>query len=324
MSDTAAGTIAVIGSLNADLVIPVRACPQPGETILGGTPARHLGGKGANQAVAAARAGGRVAMIGRVGRDDAGAALRAGLAGDGVDVSAVSTDPGSSGFATIFVADDGENAIVVVPGANATLGPDALPDLPADTALVVLQLEIPLASVVAAIERAAQCRIPVLLNAAPATADLSSAVFRAVDCLVVNEHEAATLAGVTLATIADTPAAWIAQATALARRGCRRVVITRGARGLVWSTASEADRPDHAATGHMSAFPVDAVDTTAAGDAFCGALAAQLVAGIPWPTALRFASAAGALATTRRGAQSSLPSAGDIQRFIDARKTTVL
>ncbi|HET9627218.1 MAG TPA: ribokinase [Kofleriaceae bacterium] len=316
--------IAVVGSLNADLVIPVRACPRPGETVLGGTPARHLGGKGANQAVAAARAGGRVAMVGRVGSDDAGDALVAGLAGDGVDVAAVTRDAGPSGFATIFVAADGENAIVVVPGANATLAPAHVADLPAHTALVVLQLETPLATVAAAIERAAQCHIPVLLNAAPATADLPAAVLRAVDCLVVNEHEAATLAGTELATIGDAPEAWIAIAGDLCHRGCRRVVITRGARGLVWATTADHDRPDHAATGHLAAFAVDAIDTTAAGDAFCGALAAQLVAGIPWATALRFASAAGALATTRRGAQSSLPTAGELDRFIDARKTTML
>jgi ribokinase len=304
------GRILVVGSLNADLVVPVAACPRPGETILGGVPQRHLGGKGANQAVAAARAGGRVALVGRVGCDDAGEALLAGLALDRVDATSVSRDAGPSGLAIIFVDGAGENAIVVVPGANAGLTADALGDEPrAGTALVLLQLEIPVDTVAAAVVRAAQRGIPVLLNAAPAHRDLPEALLGAIDVLVVNEHEAATMAGASCCTDPDEAARLAAE---LCGRGPRRVVITLGAAGLVWH-AADGD------AGRMSAFPVDAVDTTATGDAFCGALAVRLADGAPWPSSLRFAAAAGALAATRPGAQPSLPTRHEIDRLADDR-----
>lgn len=298
--------VLVVGSLNADLVVPVAACPRPGETVVGGTPQRYLGGKGANQAVSAARAGGRVAMVGRVGSDDAGAALLAGLALDQIDVSSIARDAGPSGLAIVLVGGDGENVIVVVSGANAQLTAGALGDEPrADTALVLLQLEIPIDTVAEAASRAARQSIPVMLNAAPAHQDLPPALLGAIDVLVVNEHEAATLAGALHCADREAAARLAAE---LCRRGPRRVVITLGAAGLVWH-ASDGD------AGWMGAFAVDAVDTTAAGDAFCGALAVRIADGAPWLDSLRFASAAGALAATRPGAQPSLPSRQDIDEL---------
>jgi ribokinase len=296
----------VVGSLNADLVVPVAACPRPGETIVGGIPQRYLGGKGANQAVAAARLGGRVAMVGRVGKDEAGDALLAGLALDRVDVTSVSRDDGPSGLAIVLVDGAGENAIVVVPGANAQLTVVQLGNEPqVETAFLLVQLEIPVDTVAAAVARAARRGVPVLLNAAPANHDLPAALLGAIDVLVVNEHEAATMTGASSCTDPDAAARLAAE---LCRRGPRRVVITLGAAGLVWH-AADGD------AGRMSAFAVNAVDTTATGDAFCGALAVRLADGAPWPSSLRFAAAAGALAASRPGAQPSLPSRQDVERL---------
>jgi ribokinase len=253
-------------------------------------------------------------MVGRVGRDDAGEALLAGLALDRVDATSVSRDAGPSGLAIIFVDGAGENAIVVVPGANAQLTADALGDEPrAETALVLLQLEIPIDTVAAAVARAAQRGVPVLLNAAPARRDLPPALLAAVDVLVVNEHEAATMAGGSSCPDPETAARLAAE---LCRRGPRRVVITLGAAGLVWHATDGASGAG-GGPGRMSAFPVDAIDTTAAGDAFCGALAVRLADGAPWRSSLRFAAAAGALAATRPGAQSSLPTRQEIDRLAD-------
>lgn len=293
--------ILVVGSLNADLIMAVPACPRPGETVIAGAPQRGLGGKGANQAVAAARAGGRVAMVGCVGTDDAGAALLAGLALEGIDVSRVSRRDGPSGTAMVFVAADGENLIVLVPGANAEVTAEALGDQPTrDTKLLVLQLEIPLETIEVAVSRATQRGVPVLLNAAPAHRALPPGVLRGIDVLVVNQHEAETMAG------SGDPAELAAR---LCQTGPRRVVITLGAAGLLWHSAEGG-------SGRMPAFAVNVVDTTAAGDAFCGALAAQLVRGAAWVSALRVAAAAGALAVTRAGAQSSLPRWHEIERLL--------
>jgi ribokinase len=306
-------SIVVVGSLNLDLVIAVPACPRPGETVIGGDLRRFHGGKGANQAVAAARAGGRVAMVGCVGSDDAGTALLDGLARDRIDASQVSRSAGPSGLAVIAVDRDGENSIVVVPGANAELTPAALGDEPRSGAAVALiQLEIPIETVAAAVARAAERRIPVVLNAAPAHPGLPASLLAAVDVLVVNQHEAASLAGASRS--AQTSAAAAPElAGALCRRGPRCVVITRGARGLVWH-AGNGD------VGEMAAFDVTVVDTTAAGDAFCGALAVAIAERAAWRDALRFASAAGALAVTRSGAQPSLALRGDIEHLAASRQ----
>jgi ribokinase len=296
--------ILVVGSLNLDLVVPVTRCPRPGVTVIGSAPQRHLGGKGANQAVAAARAGGRVAMVGRVGADDAADALLDGLATQGVDASGVSRGTGPSGQAMVFVEASGENAIVVVPGANAELTADLVGEPPPDTALVLLQLEIPVTTAAAVAARAAARGIPVLLNAAPAHRELPPALLGAVDVLVVNEHEAGILVGAE--PVADR-ARLASLAAELCQLGPRRAVVTLGAAGLIWHGDGES--------GRMNAFPVMAVDTTATGDAFCGTLAVCLANGIRWHDALRFASAAGALTATRPGAQTSLPSWREIEQL---------
>jgi len=288
-------SVLVVGSLNMDLVVPVPRHPKPGETVVGGDLRRFPGGKGANQAVAAARLGARVRMIGRVGADAYGAELRRGLEAEGIETADVAELDAPTGVALIGVSEDGQNAIVVSPGANARLRPEDLaPERFVGAGVAVLQLETPLATVRRAAELGRAAGARVLLNAAPAQA-LPEGLLKAVDLLVVNEFEAAQVAG---AREPEGPE----EALALARELARRVpvaVVTLGARGLVWAGVE--------GEGVLPAFEVRAVDTTAAGDAFVGGLAAALAAGEPLQPALRFASAAGALAATRPGAQPSLP-----------------
>jgi len=298
MSD---GEITVVGSLNMDLVVPVARHPKPGETIIGGDLQHFHGGKGANQAVAAARLGGRVRMVGRVGADAYGAELKRGLEAEGVMTADVAKIAAPTGVALISVSEDGQNAIIVSPGANARLRPEDLsPAQFAGAKVVVLQLETPLETVqrAAALGREAGARV--LLNAAPAQ-ELPEELLQVLDVLVVNEFEAAQVAG------SDEPES-MEEALALARQLARRVpvvVITLGARGLVWAGAE--------GEGYLPAFAVQAVDTTAAGDAFVGGLAAALAAGEPFAAALKYGSAAGALAATRPGAQPSLPRKDEVE-----------
>ncbi len=300
--------IVVVGSLNVDLVVRVPRFPAAGETLLGGDYARHPGGKGANQAVAAARAGARTRMVGRVGNDDFGAWLAQGLQADGVehgDVRALDGVP--TGVAFISVDPDAQNCIIVSPGANARLEPsDITPGAFEGARVVLLQLEVPLATVLEAarLGRAAGARV--VLNLAPAQ-PLAAEALRDVDVLLVNEHEAALLLGDTDDAVRVTP-----------ERAARRlgevvpsVVVTLGARGAVWAEGGES--------GTVPGFAVEAVDTTAAGDAFAGALGAALADGRRVRDALRFASAAGALAVTTPGAQPSLPHADAINAFLEER-----
>lgn len=247
-------------------------------------------------------------MLGRVGEDPFGQALKSGLAQEGVDVAWVLETPGPSGTAFILVDPEGQNQIAVAPGANARLVPE---DLPATAfqgvGVVLLQLEIPLETVVraAALGRKAGARI--LLNAAPAHA-LPSEILQSVDLLLVNEVEAAQLAE---ASPPRTPEEALALARQLRGRAPQaQVVLTLGAQGAVWSGTEE---------GHFPAFPVRAVDTTAAGDAFAGALALGLAEGQNMRAALRFANAAGALATTRPGAQPSLPFRDEVEALLFGR-----
>lgn len=297
-------SVLVVGSLNMDLVLPVPRHPKPGETVVGGDLRRFPGGKGANQAVAAARLGARVRMIGRVGADAYGAELKRGLEAEGIETEDVAELDAPTGVALIGVSADGQNAIVVSPGANARLRPeDLVPERFAGAGVVVLQLETPLETVQRAAELGRAAGARVLLNAAPAQA-LPEGLLGALDVLVVNEFEAARVAG---AHEPEGPE----EALALARELARRVpvaVVTLGARGLVWAGAE--------GEGILPAFEVRAVDTTAAGDAFVGGLAAALAAGEPLERALRFASAAGALAATRHGAQPSLPSAEAVRTLL--------
>ncbi len=287
-----------------DLVVPVARHPKPGETIIGGDLQRFPGGKGANQAVAAARLGARVRMVGRVGADAYGAELKRGLEAEGIEAADVAAIEAPTGVALISVSEDGQNAIIVSPGANARLRPEDLnPTQFANAKVVVLQLETPLETVRRAAVLGREAGARVLLNAAPAQ-ELPADLLRKLDVLVVNEFEAARVAG------SDEPES-MEEALALARELAQRVpvvVITLGARGLVWAGAE--------GEGYLPAFEVQAVDTTAAGDAFVGGLAAALAAGEPFAAALKYGSAAGALAATRPGAQPSLPRKGEVKGFI--------
>jgi ribokinase len=288
--------IAVLGSTNMDLVAYVPRAPKLGETVTGRAFRTVPGGKGANQAVAAARAGAEVSMIGAVGSDDFGARLRAALDGAGVDTDLLRTVEGPSGTAHIVVDDEGDNAIVVIPGANGTV--TSL--LPGDDALIatadvlLLQLELPLSAVVAAAEAARRHGVRTLLTPAPAQ-PLPPGLLAATDLLLPNEHEAASLTGV-----ADPHAA-----AAELLRHVPEVVITLGGAGSLY-----AARGTEPVT--VPAPQVRAVDTTAAGDTFAGTLAVALGEGRPVPDALAWASSAAALSVQRPGASSSMPYRSEI------------
>jgi ribokinase len=300
MSGRPAGPeVAVVGSLNLDLVVRVPRLPGPGETVAGDDMFRNPGGKGANQAVAAARLGRRVAMVGRVGDDDAGRQLLASLADAAVDTSQVEALPGvPSGTALITVSSDGENQIVISPGANARLTPDdvAAAGAALDAAAVtLLQLEVPLDAVAAA-ARAAGGRV--VLTPAPAQA-LPDGLLGDVDVLVPNRPELAQLTG---EPVPET----VEEAVALAGRlPARAVVVTLGADGALVVEDGQAS--------HVPAVPVRAVDTTAAGDAFCGGLADALAAGASLEDAARRAARVAAAACRRPGAQASLPTPTELR-----------
>jgi ribokinase len=291
--------IAVVGSLNLDLVVRVARLPGPGETVSGGDVFRNPGGKGANQAVAAARLGRGVAMVGRVGDDQAGRELLASLRADGVDTSHVRVVDGvSSGAAFITVSEDGENQIVVSPGANARLTPEDVAAAGAAlraAAVTLVQLEVPLEAVAAAV-RAAGGRV--VLNPAPVRA-LPSELLGEVDVLVPNRVELAQLAA------APVPGTVEEAAGLAARLPARAVVVTLGADGALVVEQGRAS--------HVSAVPVRPVDTTAAGDAFCGGLADALAAGTTLQGAVRWAVRVAAAACTRPGAQVSLPTPGEVR-----------
>ncbi|MFJ2032376.1 ribokinase [Streptosporangium sp. NPDC087985] len=285
----------VVGSVNADLVVRVDRRPLPGETVIGSDLATYPGGKGANQAVAAARLGARVALLGRIGSDGNGEFLRKALDGDGVDLSHLTETPGSTGIALITVGSDGNNSIIVSPGVNARLSENdiaAAAGLLASARVVSLQLESPLATVVAAARTAAR----VVFNLSP-PAVVPDDLLAVCDPLVVNEHEAALLLGA--------PGVPDRQAKALLALGPRSVVLTLGADGAVV-----------AEPGGVTAVPspqVEAVDTTGAGDAFTGALAWRLARGDDLVTATAFAVRVGAASVREPGAQSSYPYPEDLE-----------
>ncbi len=301
-------SVVVVGSLNMDLVVTTPRLPAPGETLLGGGFANHAGGKGANQAVAAARLGARVTMVGACGQDAFGNALVAGLAADGVDVTGVlRRDDVPTGIALITVDAAGANTIVVAAGANATLTPsdvDRSRQAIVDADVLVVQLETPLAAITHAVQLAAASDRHVILNAAPA-ATLPRELLAGVRTLVVNETEAAIVAG-TSGEISTLLAA-------LRALGPKTVVVTLGDRGALTLHESELIR--------TPAFPVNAVDTVGAGDAFVGSFATACAMASPVRHALRFAAAAGALAVTRAGAQSSLPHRADVEGLLASAAT---
>ncbi|MFN8505235.1 ribokinase [Kouleothrix sp.] len=300
--------IAVFGSINIDLVVTAPHLPHPGETLTGHTFRSVPGGKGANQAVACARLGATSRMVGRLGIDSFGAALRAGLTHEGVDAGGVLDDPElPSGMALITVDDSGENTIVVIPGANSSVGLAELARLDgllAEADVLLLQLEVPLLAVIAAAAHARTRGVTVILDPAPAQA-LPDDLIALVDVLTPNETEAAALVGFPVASLADAARA----AEALRARGARNVVVKRGRAGALVSSAD--------GTLSLPSFPVVARDTVAAGDAFNGGLAVALAEGKPFAEAIRWGLAAGALAVTRVGAQAAMPTRGEVLALLD-------
>lgn len=298
-------SIIVVGSLNMDLVVTVPHHPKPGESVLGSSYATYPGGKGANQAVAAARVGSNVQMLGLVGDDAFGGQLRANLEVNGVNVSQVKTVPSPSGIALITVDAQGENTIVASLGANNLLLPDRIPvDVLITAKIILMQLEMPIETVQFVTETAAAKEIPVLLNAAPVE-PLPDPLLQGIHYLIVNESEATLLSEVVVRTQDDA----LTAAQRLRQRGIQTAIITLGNRGVIWS-GPESE-------GHLPAHQVDVVDTTAAGDAFCGGFAACLAEGLPLETALKFANAAGAIAITRPGAQPSLGNRAEIESLLE-------
>lgn len=300
--------IIVVGSLNMDLVIRTPRLPLPGETLSGGPFATYPGGKGANQAVAAARLGAAVTMVGRVGDDAFGGELRAGLIHAGIDAAQVLATPGAAtGVALITVEQGGQNTIVIAPGANAAVGPadiEAAAGAIGAARTLLLQLEIPLPAITRAAQIARAAGATVILNPAPAPAGpLPAELLACVDYLIPNEIEAAALLGAPL------PGDPLAAARAIRERtGVGAALITLGARGAAVASADLAYA--------QPAFPVDAVDATAAGDAFIGGFAAALAGGRRPAEALRWGCAAGALAATRMGAQASLPNLSELHGLL--------
>jgi ribokinase len=285
--------VCVVGSANLDLVATADRIPLPGETVLGVDFAEHPGGKGLNQAVAAARCGATTAFCGALGGDAAAGQLTDVMDGDGIDRTTIQQLPGvPTGRAMISVSADGENSIIVIPGANAALHPEHVRDIAASASVLIVQLEIPLATVQAALEAARSAGATTILNPAPAVA-LAPETLALCDVIVPNEHEAELLGGV----------------DDLLRLGAKAVVVTMGSRG------ARLFRPG-ADPVAIEPFLVEPVDTTAAGDAFCGGLAASLAKRSELLDALRFASACGALATTRAGAVPSLPRRSEVEALL--------
>ncbi len=300
----ASGRVAVVGSANLDVVVDVPRHPRGGETILGGDLRRSPGGKGANQAVAAARAGGAdTVLVGALGPDDGAEVLLRSLTGAGVRTDGVRRVAAATGTALITVSPDGENAIVVAPGANARVVVDEpARELVAAADVVLAQLEVPLDVVVAA-ARARRPGVPFVLNAAPSR-ELPAPVWQDVDVLVVNEHEAADLAGPDGATQPERAPSELARLL-LAR--VPAVVVTLGGDGALVARRGHDDV-------RVPGVRVDVVDTTGAGDTFCGVLAAELARGADLAEAARVATVAGALAVTRHGAQDAVPGRAEVLR----------
>ncbi|MBW8057065.1 MAG: ribokinase [candidate division NC10 bacterium] len=302
--------VVVVGSANLDFTIQVDRAPTPGETILGRDLLVSFGGKGANQAVAALRAGAGVTFVGKVGKDQHGEQIRKNLESVGLDEAGLLSDATcNTGVAFILVEAAGANQIVVVPGCNYRLTPDELHsrDHLLSGTILLLQLETPLETVFYALQRGKQKGMRTILNPAPAT-PLPHEIFPLVDLLTPNETEASTLTGTTVGERSRAKEA----GARLLEMGCGDVIITLGAQGSLWVGKDGAR--------HFPGFSVPAVDSTAAGDAFNGALAAALAAGKAMEAAIPFANAAGALATTRRGAQASLPDRPAIFSLLSSMK----
>ncbi|MCX5539110.1 ribokinase [Paraburkholderia sp. CNPSo 3076] len=292
--------VVVVGSINMDMVVTTDTFPRLGETLFGTHFSTHPGGKGANQAVAAARLGAEVTMIGCVGADAFGGEMKATLAREGVDIAHVSTGREATGIASITLS-GGDNAIIVVPGANHELSPEDIDRASAAIAqadVVLAQLEVPCATVLHAARRAREHGKPFFLNPAPAV-DLSGELLELTTLLTPNEHE--------LATALQTPEGAWAEVIA---RSPMRIAMTHGKDGAYYADADGA-------LVHQPGFTVEAVDTTGAGDTFNGALAAFWHLGIG--EAVRRANAAGALSVTRAGAQGGMPSLAELEAFLNTQ-----
>ena len=293
----------VVGSINQDFILRVERRPEPGETITGAELSLFPGGKGANQAIAAARLGAEVTMFGRVGEDPFGEELVKNLRDNGVDTSRVETLSGApTGSAFITVTPDGENTIIVSPGANRSFGPEVIEAANEDlrrTRILVAQLEVAVEAVETAARAVEEAGGRFLLNLAPPR-EVSDALLRWCDPLVVNEHEARFLLG----EEAQNPEE---SAGKLLDLGPRSAVVTLGAEGAILAVGGSAQ--------HFPAPEVEAVDTTGAGDAFVGALAAKLARGAPLEEAVPYAVLAGAAAVTSEGAQGSLPTPEEIEKL---------
>ncbi len=301
--------VCVVGSANLDYTVALPRLPRVGETVSAGTLLINRGGKGANQAVAARRLGAEVRLIGCVGDDDAGAAMRRALDEQGIGVDGVVTAPGvASGTALIFVDREGHNQIGVAPGANHRLTVEmARAGEPSIewAQVLVSQLEVPVPVVRWALETARRHGVPTVLNPAPVQ-ELSDDLLGLVTYLTPNAGEVAALTGIEVSDLDSGRRA----ATRLCERGVGTVIITLGEEGaLVY---------DGATAVHFEAFPIEAVDTTGAGDAFNGALAVGLSAGGSLEQVIPLASAAAALTCTRRGAQDALPDRADVERFLQS------
>lgn len=299
--------LAVLGSINADHILNLAHFPRPGETVIGKQYQIAFGGKGANQAVAAGRAGADIAFIACVGADDTGERIRQQLAQDQIDIAPVETIAGeATGVAMIFVNGDGENSIGIFAGANAALTPACVErhqQVIENADALLMQLESPLESVLSAAKIAHQHQTQVILNPAPAI-QLSDELLALIDIITPNETEAEILTGIAVKSDEDAARA----ANALHKKGIGTVLITLGSRGVWLSEQGNGQ--------HIPGFRVEAIDTIAAGDTFNGAFITARLEGQPVVDAVRFAHAAAAIAVTRPGAQPSVPWRAEIDAFL--------
>ncbi len=296
--------VLVVGSVNMDLIVRCKRVPGEGETVSGEDLVTANGGKGANQAVAAARLGAKTSFIGRVGEDEFGPRLRAGLEADGINTTALHTDPGAaSGVALILLEEGGANRIVVMGGANGRVGAEEVASarrLLRESDVLLLQLEIPLGVVAEIAKAAREMGVPSVLDAGPATSDAADLV-GLVDIVSPNEHEAAILTGMEVGEAKEA-------AARLQAMGARQVVMKLGAAGAYWRNAD--------GEGYVPGFKITPVDTTAAGDAFTASLAVSIASDLSLPEAVKRANGAGALACLKLGAQPSMPTRAELEQFL--------